>query len=115
MKATFAIFCLLPSTSFLLERSLCTKMKEFTPILRKHAYSNIFEILQPKKKNIQIKNSDVIHISAKNHRLWVLDNIVCGYSLEPHRRGGSNEYPQTMIFSKIRLIVYTLLSPSFSI
>ena len=23
-------------------------------------------------------------------------NIVCGYSLEPPRRGGSNEYPQSM-------------------
>ena len=23
-------------------------------------------------------------------------NIDCGYSLEPHRRGGSNEYPQSM-------------------
>ena len=23
-------------------------------------------------------------------------NIGCGYSLEPHRRGGFNEYPQSM-------------------
>ena len=22
-------------------------------------------------------------------------NLACGYSLEPHRRGGSNEYPQS--------------------
>ena len=53
--------------------------------LRKHAYSNILKILQPKKKNFQIKNSDIFHISAQN--------IDCGYSLEPPRRGGSNEYP----------------------
>ena len=25
-------------------------------------------------------------------------NIVCGYSLEPPWRGGSNEYPQSMLF-----------------
>ena len=25
-------------------------------------------------------------------------NIDCGYSLEPPRRGGSNEYPQSMFF-----------------
>ena len=25
-------------------------------------------------------------------------NIDCGYSLEPLRRGGSNEYPQSMFF-----------------
>ena len=28
-------------------------------------------------------------------------NIVCGYSLEPPRRGGSNEYPQSMFCAEI--------------
>ena len=28
--------------------------------------------------------------------LFLLKNIDCGYSLEPLRRGGSNEYPQSM-------------------
>ena len=28
--------------------------------------------------------------------LFVLQNIDCGYSLEPPRRGGSNVYPQSM-------------------
>ena len=38
-----------------------------------------------KKKNeiFQIKNSDIFHIYPQN--------IDCGYSLEPPRRGGSNE------------------------
>ena len=40
------------------------------------------------------KNSDIFHISAQN--------IDCGYSLEPPQRGGSNEYPQTMFWEKIR-------------
>ena len=39
-------------------------------------------------KNFHIKNSDIFHISAQN--------IDCGYSLELPRRGGSNEYPQSM-------------------
>ena len=56
--------------------------------LRKHAYSNILKILPPKTESFQIKNSDIFHISAQN--------IDCGYSLEPPRRGGSNEYPQSM-------------------
>ena len=60
--------------------------------LRKHAYSNILKILQLKKETFQIKNSDIFHISALN--------IDCGYSLEPPRRGGSNEYPQSMFLSK---------------
>ena len=28
-------------------------------------------------------------------------NIDCGYSLEPPRRGGSNEYPQSMFWAEI--------------
>ena len=28
-------------------------------------------------------------------------NIDCGYSLEPPRRGGSNEYPQSMFWARI--------------
>ena len=38
------------------------------------------------------KNSDIFHISDQN--------IDCGYSLEPPRRGGSNENPQSMFSSK---------------
>ena len=61
-------------------------------ILRKHVYSNILKILQPKKEKIQIKKTDIFHIFAQN--------IDCGYSLEPPRWGGSNEYPQSMILAK---------------
>ena len=60
--------------------------------LRKHAYSNILKITPPKTESFQIKKSDIFHISAQN--------IDCGYSLEPPRRGGSNEYPQSMCLSR---------------
>ena len=40
--------------------------------LWKHAYSNIMKILPPKNENFQIKNSDIFHVSAQKHRLWVL-------------------------------------------
>ena len=36
--------------------------------------------------------------------LFLLQNIDCGYSLEPTRRGGSNVYPQSMFWVKIRKI-----------
>ena len=36
--------------------------------------------------------------------IFLLQNIDCGYSLEPPRRGGSNEYPQSMLRAKIRKI-----------
>ena len=33
--------------------------------------------------------------------LSMLKNIDCGYSLEPPRRGGSNEYPQSMFCAEM--------------
>ena len=33
--------------------------------------------------------------------LFLLENIDCEYSLEPPRRGGSNEYPQSMFWAEI--------------
>ena len=33
--------------------------------------------------------------------LFLLKNTDCGYSLEPPRRGGSIEYPQSMFWPKI--------------
>ena len=33
--------------------------------------------------------------------LFLLKNIDCGYPLEPPRRGGSNEYPQSMFWADI--------------
>ena len=60
--------------------------------LQKHAYSNILKILPPKDKKFQIKTSDIFQISAQN--------IVCGYSLEPPRQGGSNEYHNLCFLSR---------------
>ena len=55
----------------------------------------------------RLKTLIFFHISAQN--------IDCGYSLEPPRWGGSNEYPQTMFLAEIRKIMYTPVNPSFSI
>ena len=75
--------------------------------LRKHAYSNILKILQPKKENFQVNFFDIFLISAQN--------IDCGYSLEPPRRGGSKEYPQSMFWAEILKIIYTPVNPNFTI
>ena len=45
-----------------------------------------------KKKKNQTNNSDILHTSAQN--------IDCGTSLAPPRRGGSNAYPLSMILSR---------------
>ena len=48
--------------------------------------------------------------------LIIAQNIDCGYTLEPPRpRGGSNEYPQSMFFSKNKKTRYTTANPSFAI
>ena len=74
--------------------------------LRKHTYSNILKISPPKTERFQIKNSDIFHISAQN--------IDCGYSLEPPRRGGSNEYPQSMFLSRNKRKMPAPVNPSFT-
>ena len=66
--------------------------------------SNIQKTSPPKTENFQIK-TDIFHVSAQNIDCgYSLEpprkNIDCGYSLEPPRRGGSNEYPQSMCFSR---------------
>ena len=53
------------------------------------------------------KNSDIFHIYAKT-----IDN---GCSLEPPRRGGSNEYPQSIFWAETSKIMYTPVNPSFTI
>ena len=62
-----------------------TKIHQNIVTLRKQAYSNTLKRLPPKNENFQINISDIFHISVQN--------IDCGYSLEPPRRGGTNEYP----------------------
>ena len=60
-------------------------------------YTEIFEVA--KNKNFHQKNFDIFLIFAQN--------IDCGYTLEPPRRGGSNEYPQSMFWSKNKKNRYT--------
>ena len=60
--------------------------------LPKQAYTNILKISQPKNEIFSDKNSNIFHISAQN--------MDCGYSLEPPRRGSSNEYPLSMFSSR---------------
>ena len=95
------------NTIFLVLWSFCTLAKilkyhemtgniwtRFYITLRKHAYiiltplNPIFNIVKLGFTGVYIN----FLISAQN--------IDCGYSLEPPRRGGSNEYPQSMFLSR---------------
>ena len=63
-------------------------------------------VVKIKKKNTG-KEFDIFLIFAQN--------IDCGYTLEPPRRGGSNEYPQSMFWSKSKKNRYTPAYPIFNI
>ena len=75
--------------------------------LRKHAHGIYRDFLALKIENFQLKNFDIFLIFAQN--------IDCGYTLEPPHRGGSNEYPQSMFWSKNKKNRYTPAYPSFAI
>ena len=76
--------------------------------LRKHAHAIYTEIFCALKiGNFQLKNCDIFLIFAQN--------IDCGYTLEPPRRGGSNEYPQFMVWGKNKKNRYTPVYPCFAI
>ena len=64
-----------------------------TLTLRNHAYSNILKILPPKTESFQIKI------------------LIFSYNCSKHR-GNSNEYPQSMILSRNKKIIYTPLNPT---
>ena len=44
-----------------------------------------------------------------------VQNINCGYTLEPPRRGGFNEYPQSMFWIKNKENRYTPVHSRFTI
>ena len=68
-------------------------------------YTEIFSAL--KILNFQLRKFDIF--------LSFAQNIDCGYTLEPPRRGGSNEYPQSMFWSKNKKNRYTPAYPRFTI
>ena len=68
-------------------------------------YTVIFKVV--KNENCQWKIFDIFLIFAQN--------IDCGYKLEPPRRGGSNEYPQSMFWSKIKKNRYAPAYSNFAV
>ena len=71
--------------------------------LRKLAYAKYRDFIE----NLHWKNFD--------NFLTFAQNIDCGYTLEPPCRGGSNEYPQSIFWTKNKKNRYTPAYPSFSI
>ena len=73
-------------------------------------------------ENMPMQHRDFLAVKIENFQLKIFgiflifsQNIDCGYTLEPPRRGGSNEYPQSMFWSKNKKNRYTPAYPSFTI
>ena len=96
-----AAFCALESK----KKTAFKKLKKVP--LQKHAHVIYRKFFGFKNENFHRKKIDIFLIFAQN--------IDCGYTLEPPRRGGSNKYPQTMFWSKNKKNRYTPANPSFSI
>ena len=61
-------------------------------ITKTRLFKYIDNFTTKKKGKISEKKIYIFHIPAQN--------IDCGYSLGPPRRGGSNEYPQSIFLSR---------------
>ena len=70
-------------------------------------YTEIFKVVKMKIFSRKILIFDFFLIFSQN--------IDCGYMLERPRRGNSNEYPQSMFWSKNKKNSYTPAYPSFAI
>ena len=72
----------------------CQILSNYFNITKTSLYN--FDLLKPHFFMVELGFTGVyiiFLISAQKHRLW--------YSLEPPRRGGSNEYPQSMFWAEI--------------
>ena len=74
--------------SFLYTKDPAVHNAHFNSTITKTCLSKYIETFTSKNWKFLDKKLTFFHISAQN--------IDCGYSLEPPRRGGSNGYPQSM-------------------
>ena len=89
---------------------LILRLIKITHILHRYMYTQSFTNRQPHIDELIRKTCPCNVYPLKPHFylvklgfagvylffLFLLQNIDCGYSLEPPRRGGSNVYPQSM-------------------
>ena len=102
LNRRFSTFCahwdtfyigLLPKEGTLANREDQDKMlQKATSHYETYPFKYTENFTTKENENFQIKDSGIFHISAQN--------IDCGYSLEPPRRGGSNEYPQSFFLNR---------------
>ena len=67
-------------------------------------------------ENLPMQFTEILEVNRIfNIFLIFAQNLDCGYTLEPPRRGGSNQYTQPMFWSKNKTNMYIPPCPSFAI
>ena len=103
LKQTFekASFLFIESLSFLIQtlQSIQTELPylKVYPFPLKDVYTSrkpTYKILTPETPLLYSKTG--VYKDMHYFFLFMLKNIDCGYSFEPPRRGGSNEYPKSI-------------------
>ena len=89
VKKMYTLF--VPYCSIYTLSSWTDRPAQKTATITKTCLFKYTEKFNTKNENFQIKYSDIFQVYAQN--------IICGYSLEPLRRGGSNEYLQSMFWA----------------
>ena len=74
-------------------RQVCASVQSIT---KTRLFKYTENLTTKKNGNFQLKKSDILRTSA--------ENIDCGYSLKPPRRGSSNEYPQSMFSAEVYVL-----------
>ena len=67
----------------------------FSLLTEKHDFKSL-PSQNPSGKHVHFYIAKLGYAGVYLFFLFLLQNIDCGYSLEPPRRGGSNMYPQSM-------------------
>ena len=102
-------------------RIVCTRISSILPII--YIIRNGFKGNQRPITKTRLFNFDpfkphvyIVKLGITGYTLVSLfcqKNIDCGYSFEPPRRGGSNEYPQSMFWAEIWKKYLNFLSENF--
>ena len=98
------LICLVHKMSHQVQSKIFFKTINLLYITKTRLFKYIENFTSKKIENFQIKTLIFFIFLLKTD---------CEYSLEPPRRGDSNEYPQSMFLS--RNIMYTPVNPSFTI